>query len=514
MSYIDPDQAFRPTRPQPSFFFYDLETSGLSPREDRIMQFAGQRTTLDLKPLGDPINLLVKLADDTLPSPGAIMVTKITPQSTQQDGLTEKELCDYLATEIFTPETCVIGYNSIRFDDEFIRHLFWRNFYDPYEWQWQDGRSRWDLLDVVRLTRALRPEGIKWPFQPKKIKDPATGADQTIQVPTNRLELITKLNGITHAHAHDALSDVEALIDVTRLIKERQPQLYDYLFKMRAKRAVQKLINLDDKKPFVYACGSYSSDHQKTTVAFPLAPGRNGNLLVFDLRYNLDELLADTTREAQERSFYPIVKELAYNKCPAVAPLGVLEQADGWQKLGLTSDQIQANLKSLLAHPEFAEQMRTRIENKPEWPPAIDPESALYDGFLPEPDRMRCAKVRSADADTLADLGPGFTDERLPDLLLHYKAKNFPSSLSEADNLKWEEYRSQRLARQAPKFLAELKVLSGRSTLPASAVTTAEQRSDPVTTGVASVRQSTPSEKDFIREELELWYQSLLPGDY
>ena len=162
-----------------SFYFYDLETSGLNARTDRIMQFAGQRTDLNLRPLGEPTNLLVQLPQDTLPSPGAIMVTGITPQATLAGGITEREFCEFLINEVATPGTTIMGYNSVRFDDEFIRHTLWRNFYDPYEWQWKDGRSRWDLLDVVRLTRALRPEGINWPVTEDGYS-------------TNRLELITK----------------------------------------------------------------------------------------------------------------------------------------------------------------------------------------------------------------------------------------------------------------------------------------------------------------------------------
>ena len=146
-----------------TFFFYDLETSGLSARDARIMQFAGIRTDMDLNPIGESVNVLVKLNDDTIPSPEAIMVTGITPQQTLADGITEAELSRMLIDEVFTPDTIAVGFNNIRFDDEFIRHLFWRNFHDPYEWSWRDGRSRWDLLDVVRMTRALRPNGIEWP---------------------------------------------------------------------------------------------------------------------------------------------------------------------------------------------------------------------------------------------------------------------------------------------------------------------------------------------------------------
>ena len=192
-STFDPDNPYNGfgEKHAPSLFFYDLETSGLDSREDRIMQFAGQRTDMNLNEIGEPVNILVKLADDTLPNPGAIMVTKITPQQTLQDGISEAEFAKYVAEEIFTPNTVALGYNTVRFDDEFMRNLFWRTFHDSYEWQWKDGRSRWDLLDVVRITRALRPEGINWPVT----EDGRA---------TNRLELLTKLNNIEHEHAHDA----------------------------------------------------------------------------------------------------------------------------------------------------------------------------------------------------------------------------------------------------------------------------------------------------------------------
>ncbi len=512
-----------------SFFFYDLETSGLSAREDRIMQFAGQRTDMDLNPIGDPVNILVKLTDDTLPSPGAILVTKITPQQTLADGMTESEFCKYASSELFTENTCAVGYNSVRFDDEFMRFTFWRNFYDPYTWQWQDGRSRWDLLDVVRLTRALRPEGINWPFQEIEVKDKETGQKKRVKVATNRLELLTKLNGIEHTHAHDALADVFALIEVTKLIKEKQSKLFDYLYKMRDKKEVAKLVNLDNKTPFVYASGRYSGKYNKTTVCFPLTAGRNSNILVFDLRCNLDDLLAQSQSKLpqsqsklpqsqsklakassikpqanqikpQEKSFFPIVKELCLNKCPAVAPISVLDSKSdgktGWEHISLTKEQIENNLKSLLNHPEFAEKMREKYESHPEYPAAEDPESALYDGFLLEKDATLCNAVRNADENRLADFHPEFADERLPELLLHYKAKNFPKSLAEDEIKKWEEYRAKRLNRQLPHFQKEMEELQSR-----------------LAQGYDTTERGQKID-EFILEELMLWYQNLQPTDY
>ena len=451
-----------------SFFFYDLETSGLKPKEDRIMQFAGQRTDMDLNPVGEPVNLLVKMTDDALPSPGAINVTKITPQDTLRDGISEVEFCRYCMEEIFTLGTVAVGYNTIRFDDEFMRAVLWRNFYDPYEWEWKDERSRWDILDVVRLTRALRPEGIEWPFR-------EDGA------PTNRLELITKLNGVSHEHAHDALSDVYATIAVARLIREKQPELFGYLLKMRNKNEIKKLVNLDDKKPFVYVSGRYKNEYNKTTVVFPFAPGRNGNVLVYDLRFSLEGLgelwagdaaggtparatarVGEAAAAGPAQHIFPIVKELCYNKCPAVAPIGVLEKNDGWKKLGLSRELVEKNTQELLEHPEFAEKIRTDFEARSEFPKPLEPEEALYDGFLNDRDRIKVAAVRNAEPDRLADFHPEFDDERLPELLLHYKGRNFPETLSDTEMEKYETYRKERLRRQAGRFMQELEKIEDK----------------------------------------------------
>jgi exodeoxyribonuclease-1 len=467
-----------------TFFFYDLETSGLSPRDDRIMQFAGIRTDMDLNPIGDPYDILVALNDDTLPSPEALMVTGITPQQTVADGYTEAQFSKLLMDEVFVPDTIAVGFNSIRFDDEFIRHLLWRNFYDPYEWSWKDGRSRWDLLDVTRMTRALRPEGIEWPFVDGKA--------------VNKLELLTKLNGIDHLKAHDALSDVEALIAVTGLIKSKQPQLYEYLLKMRDKNEVKKLVNLDNKQPFVYVSGRYDAEFNKATVAFPLTSGRNGAVVVYDLRYDptpclhlsateLKAKIYAKWNERQEDGFIAThVKELHYNKVPAVAPVGVLEQADGWKKVELDLATIEKHKNILLSAPHFAENMRSIFETAPDFARSPDPEAQLYDGFVSDRDRLRIETVRNASERELADFQPDFTDERLPALLLHYKARNYPRVLSESEVRQWEEWRAARLSRQLPDFMKSLQALS------------ATEQDDG---------------KQFVLQEMKLWLENIAPVD-
>lgn len=457
-----------------TFFFYDLETSGFSPRRDRIMQFAGQRTDMDLNPVGEPVNILVALNDDVLPSPGALMVTKISPQQTVEEGYTEAEFAKMCVEEFFTPDTIAVGYNNIRFDDEHMRHLFWRNFFDPYEWQWKDGRSRWDFLDVVRMVRALRPDGINWPF----VENPETGE----KFPSNKLELLTKENGIEHENAHDALADVIGLIEVAKILKKSQPKMFDFLFKMREKSEVQKLVNLENPAPFVYTSGRFSAEFEKTSPAQIVTPAPNRNAVIWDLRISpepflrmsVEEIIDNLENSWSERDntdFLPIpAKILQYNRCPAVAPFGVLTE-ENLQRLKIDKAEILKNSEILKKNPVFAENLRTAFENRDENFKSQNngeekqPEEQLYDGFLPDGDKKKVEAVRNATARQLADFNPEFADERLAKLLPRYKARSFPKSLTSDEKAAWQKYRAENLQKMLPQFLKEMEEASARTDL-------------------------------------------------
>lgn len=449
-----------------TFYFYDLETSGISSRAQRIMQFAGQRTDMELNPIGEPDNWLVKLSDEILPDPEAILVTGITPQKTHAEGYTEAEFLKLFFDNVCQPDTIIAGFNSVRFDDEFMRATLWRNFYDPYEWQWQDGRSRWDLMDVVRIVRALRPDGINWPFGPArknglsehgKIVAPKSGdEDSKKMVPTNRLELIAELNGLEHENAHDALSDVHATIAVAKLLKTKQPKMFDYLLSMRSKKEVAKLVDADDPKPYLYTSGRYKTANHKTTAVTSFSNVEHGNVLVFDLSIdpkelsNLsDEELSKTLFTRSEETEKLIVKVLKPNACPAVAPLGVLDEP-AEVNIGLTKKVVLKNFQSLMKQPDFIERI-ILLHNKfsegrrEGFKTATDPEFQLYDGFVSDSDKQKQRVVRVADETSLADLSLDFTDPRIDPLLVRYKAKNFPKSLNSPERDEWEQYRAQRI---------------------------------------------------------------------
>ncbi len=476
-----------------SFFFYDLETSGISPRSARIMQFAGQRTDMDLNPIGESVNMLIKLTPDILPEPEAILITGITPQATLADGVTEAAFLKFFSEKIATAETTFTGFNSVRFDDEFMRFLHYRNFYDAYEWQWCDGCSRWDILDVVRMTRALRPDGIAWPFGPDG-------------KPTNRLESLTSVNKLDHFSAHDALSDVNATIAVARLIREKQPKLFKFLLDMRDKKQVAELVN--GREPFVYTSGKYPGEFHKTTVAIWLAElPYNGGAIVYDLRHDPEGIAKLTVPELVKRLGWqphgselpPLpVKAIRFNRCPAIAPTSVLDAA-ARERIQIDMNSIEANRQKLTSHPEVAEKVReafARLEAEHEQTSIIANEytvdGQLYGGFFGNEDRNKQRVLRAAKPEELNVQELAFTDNRLSALLPLYKARNYPEALTADERQAWEKFCSFRLFDGGPKsqlarYFERLETLANASGL------TQNQR--------------------YVLEELRLYGESLMPGE-
>lgn len=476
---------------QPNFYFYDLETSGISARECRIMQFAGQRTDMGLKPIGESESFYIKLTPDILPDPDAILITGITPQKTLTDGITEAEFLKYFYKNIAQPGTIFVGFNNIRFDDEFIRFISYRNFYDAYEWQWRNNNSKWDILDVSRLTRALRPEGINWPFDSEG-------------KPSNKLELLAKANKLNHFKAHDAASDIKATIAVAELIKQKQPKLFDYLLTMRDKKLIEELVKKPE--PFIYCSGRYNGEYQKTTVVITLTthPTQKGAIFVYDLRVDpakwakktpqqLAEYLAKFKYEEGEKRLP--VKQLQFNRCPAVAPLSVLDEASQ-KRLKLRLGEINKNLKTLLTYSDFGKNFQEAVKlNERQKQASLiidinDVDSQLYDGFFNDEDKAKMDIVRAANQEDLADLHLAFNDARLEKLLLLYKARQFPKSLSADEQAKWEAYRQHKLLAgdDQSEFARYVKRLNE-----------------------LSVKEGLTDEQRYLLEELKYYAESILP---
>jgi exodeoxyribonuclease-1 len=401
------------------------------------MQFGGQRTDLNLNSIGSPVVIDIRLTPDILPSPEALLISGLSPLDNLKTGISEAEFSGVFNSRMAKPGTIFVGFNNVRFDDEFIRYLNYRNFYDAYSWHWKNLSSRWDLLDVIRMTRALRPGGIDWPMSDEG-------------KPINRLELLTAANNLNHLKAHDALSDALATIEVAKLVKQKQPKLFNYLLSLRKKTALVRLIK--ENEAIVYTSSHYSSEVLHTTVVAVLVQNEEmGTALVYDLREDANKFLDLSVEELTNMWEYDParikpklpVKTMKLNRCPAVAPLSVLDGA-AIMRLKLNMAEIAKNLKLVNENKqEFARKLKKVAEcldeKREKRQPKVKPaDERLYDKFISRADANLFPKARiSAKENT----GPvTFSEVRLNNLLKIYKARNYSDKLTEEETKTWKEY--------------------------------------------------------------------------
>ncbi|MEH6550461.1 MAG: exodeoxyribonuclease I [Pseudomonadales bacterium] len=426
-----------------TFYWHDYETFGTDPSRDRPCQFAGIRTDFELNIIGEPLVEYCRPAADFLPQPMACLITGITPQLALQKGLPEADFIRQIHQELSQPGTCGVGYNSIRFDDEVTRYTLFRNFYDPYAREWQNGNSRWDLIDVVRLTYALRPEGINWP----------TREDGS---PSFKLEQLTHANGIEQQGAHDALVDVKATIELARLIRKHQPKLFDYALSLRSKRDVAGLIDIPSRKPLLHISSRFPASHGCAALVVPLAkhPRNSNGVIMANLSQDPASWIGLSVEEIQRRLFTRSsdlaegeerigLKTVHLNRSPMLAPAKMLDEVQ--------AQRHHIDLAACRRHWQAWKAMDAGVlakvvEAMDSVPvPRADVDSQLYGDFIPDADKNLLLQVRQSTPEELSRGPLPFSDKRLPEILFRYRARNWPETLSEEEAEHWQEHCFQRV---------------------------------------------------------------------
>ncbi|MDO8776412.1 MAG: exodeoxyribonuclease I [Burkholderiaceae bacterium] len=492
-----------------TFLWHDYETFGINPRVDRPAQFAAIRTDADLNVIGEPLMLYCQPAGDYLPDPQSCLITGITPQVCLERGIPEHEFAAQIEQVLSEPGTIGVGYNTIRFDDEFTRFMLWRNLRDPYAREWQNNCGRWDLMDVVRTAYALRPEGMVWPLkdisaeelQAIKAKNaiknianvientPAGGQiggqnePSSLQKPSFKLEHLTQANGLAHEAAHDALSDVRATIDLARLIKTAQPRLFDFCLSLHKKDRVAAELGLptalSNAQPFLHISGMFPSERGCIALMFPLAmhPTNKNELIAWDLAHDPRELGLLKVDEIRLRMFTKSdalpagmtrlpIKTIHLNKSPIVISNLKTLSPEMAQKWGFDLSAQLQNAELASALPDMSA-LWPEIFQRPASDAAIpDVDADLYGGFVGNNDRRRLTQLITMTPDKLATARTGFDDERLEELVFRYKARNFPDILTEQESGRWEEHCAARLlegeggARSLEVFYVQINELS------------------------------------------------------
>ncbi|WP_411706390.1 exodeoxyribonuclease I [Edaphovirga cremea] len=443
---------------QPTFYIHDYETFGISPSRDRPAQFAGVRTDMDFNIIDDPLVIYCAPADDYLPDPEAVMITGITPQQALAKGVSEAQFSRQINEAFSTPKTCILGYNNIRFDDEVSRNIFYRNFHDPYAYSWQNGNSRWDLLDVMRACYALRPEGIVWPENEEGF-------------PSFRLEHLTNANGVEHLHAHDAMSDVYATIAMAKLVKQAQPRLFDYLLEHRNKHKINALLDIPQMTPLVHVSGMFGAARGNTSWIAPLAwhPDNKNAVIVCDLAGDMTPLLELSADALRERLYTrrdvlgtlsPVPLKLIHiNKCPVLAPAKTL-LAENADRLGIDRERCLQNLQLLRQNPVVREKVVALYAEAEPYSATDDVDAQLYDGFFSDADRATMKIILETAPQNLPALDLTFNDPRLEPLLFRYRARNFPGTLDDTEQRRWLLHRQEVLnPERVQRYVQQLEEL-------------------------------------------------------
>jgi exodeoxyribonuclease-1 len=434
-------------KPPGSFLWHDYETYGAWPMADRPSQFAAQRTDAELNCIGDPVVWYCSPADDVLPHPMACLITGITPQEAHRRGVSETGFTQNILDEMMQPGTCSVGYNSIRFDDTVTRNLLYRNLRDPYEREYKNGNSRWDLIDLARMYYALRPAGIQWPMH-------------EAGKPSFRLEDLSAENNIAHEGAHDALADVRATIDLARMFRQSQPRLFDWGLGLRDQKQVKSLLDPVEPKVLLHTSAKIPATRGCTSLVLPLAvmPDRPKSVIVFDLMADPTPLIQQPADVIHDLVFTPAadlpegverlpLKAIHSNHVPMVAPFATLKGVD-LNRIQLNPDRCRRHAAKVLAsiasiRHKVVEVFLTSYADSQE---TNDPDLMIYNGgFFSHADRHLMSKVLSVPADKLGGHLWSFQDKRLPLMLFRYRARNFPETLSMKEADMWREDRRARL---------------------------------------------------------------------
>jgi exodeoxyribonuclease I len=426
-----------------TLLWYDLETFGIHRALDRIAQFAAVRTDEDFRVLEEPTVLYSKITPDYVPDPMACLLTGITPKTTLERGVRELDFIGQIQEIFSRPGTCVLGYNNFNFDDEFIRNTLYRNLYDPFYREWAGGNSRWDIINLMRAARDLRPEGLHWPVK-------SNGK------PSFKLEDLTAANDIPHEGAHDALSDVRASIALAKRVKEAQPKLYQYLFEQRKKEKIKALIDLHTKPILLSTSETFTDINGCTAPVIPLSadPQNHNVVLAFDLRGEPSSLLdlsvdsirtrlftpADQRPEGLER--IPLVK-IQVNRSPVLSPLSVLDEETA-ERLAINREKTEERAELIRAHPVLTRKVMEVFRRNDE-PRHRDPELEIYHGFFPDGDRERMEALRQAGPRQMLKERFDFEDQRIPILVWRMVCRNYPESLEAEEREQWRSYCAGRL---------------------------------------------------------------------
>ena len=437
-----------------TYLWYDYETFGSDPRRDRISQFAGIRTDMNFKVV-DEMVYYCKLAEDYLPNPEASLITGITPQEANEKGITENELAAILFKEFTKEGTVTVGYNSIKFDDEITRNLFYRTFRDPYEREWKNNCSRWDFMRAVLGVYVMKPELLKWP-----LKEDGR--------PSFRLEELSEANGISHENAHDAKSDVYATIGLAELLSRKSSVIFNYFFNLREKEFVKSELSKDEL--FLHIDFGYGYEKGYASLIFKIGDfskrGDKNAFLFVDVLSDIEVIENMSSKEMKEYLYYtnerleeigkkrPGLKQIRINQSPLIIPYeGLRENPQFLKRLTVNLKEKVEKLKKLSSkRKDELLSVFLREEDDQETDPDLD----IYGSFASQWDKNEMVAFHKENYEYV----PRFKDKKYKEMYFRFLGRNMPETFTEEEKSRWKEHCYEFISKEREGFqnLSSLKI--------------------------------------------------------
>jgi len=411
-----------------TYLFYDTETTGLNPCFDQILQFAAIRTDEDFNEL-ERHQFFIRLNPDVIPAPYAMM-THLIRLDQLKTGQCEYEAIQEIHQLVNTPETISVGYNTLGFDDEFLRFSFYRNLLPSYTHQWANGCSRLDLFPIVTLYFLHKKESLRWPENNGK---------------TNlKLENLNALNHLADGQAHDAMVDVEATLALAKKLKS-YTKMWDYAVGYFNKNTDVKRFR---QLPIAFE-SVYAPHREALLVASSLGPGKNyqapvlclGSHLHYKnqmlwLRLDKEDLIKTTGNTIAQHTY---VLRKRFGEQPILLPPlpRFLEQIDE-ERLKL-ADKNKTWLKD---HSNILQLICDYYQNY-KYPevPACDLNANLYIQPFPTPEEeYQCRQFHQADIKTKCTLLSKFENDCLKMLAIRLIGRNFKDELSDPEKTIFQRY--------------------------------------------------------------------------
>ena len=396
-----------------TYLFYDIETTGLNKSFDQVVQFAAIRTDKDLNFL-ESYEYKVKLNKDVIPSPYALITHRIGI-SDLDDGLTEYEAIKKIHKLLNEPNTISLGYNTLGFDDEFLRFSFYRNLLTPYTHQFANNCKRMDIFPIAVMFHLFKNEIIKWPKLEGKT--------------SLKLEQLNFANKLASGQAHDAMVDVKATLALAKLFFQEK-NMWDYLADFFNKHVdLKRVADLKDQMALVLD-GFFGADNFYQCPAILLGNHLHYKNQLLWLRLDTEDLTKTTIDNVKETT-------RVINKKPG-EPSFILPMKDRFVKLSKERLELaQKNLKWLHDNPKkydiianhYKEYKHPTYEN-------TDIDASLYlNGFMSQTEQRFCDNFHKSTIEEKIKMTKDLNSSNIKTISERVLARNFNQSFDNFNNL-------------------------------------------------------------------------------